>query len=66
MDAVARLPSRERAGLFRDTGKRMGLGEALVEKDFWVCWLLGQLFDIVELRDVLMFKGERRSRRSSK
>ncbi len=57
MDSIARLPAGERAQLFQDTGARTKLAATLVEKDFWVCWTLGQLFDIPELKDVLMFKG---------
>jgi hypothetical protein len=35
-----------RAELFAETANRLGLPESLVEKDFWVCWMLGQLFSI--------------------
>lgn len=57
MNTVANTSARERAELFRETGARMGLSAALVEKDFWVCWTLGHLFDIAAVRDMLMFKG---------
>ncbi len=57
MDEVARLPSEQRAELFRETGARQNLAPALIEKDFWVCWTLGELFDIPETRDDLIFKG---------
>lgn len=46
MDTVAHLPAEQRAELFRETGARLALAPALVEKDFWVCWALGHLFDI--------------------
>jgi hypothetical protein len=57
MDKVAVMPGAERADLFRETAERMGLPPALVEKDFWVCWTLKQLFSIEALRGCLMFKG---------
>jgi hypothetical protein len=57
MDTVANLPAADRAELFRETGERMELSGALVEKDFWVCWTLGQLFEMESVRDMLMFKG---------
>ena len=31
--------------------------DAIVEKDFWVCWVLKQLFSIEALSDRLLFKG---------
>ncbi len=57
MNNVARMPSRERADLFAETAARKGLPEAVVEKDFWVCWILKQLFSIDALSGRLLFKG---------
>ena len=31
--------------------------EAIIEKDFWVCWMLKQLFSIDALTGRLLFKG---------
>jgi hypothetical protein len=33
-----------RAEIFAETAARKGLPEAIIEKDFWVCWVLKQLF----------------------
>lgn len=57
MDTVATMPRADRADLFRETSTRMGLPPVLIEKDFWVCWTLGQLFTDESLREVLLFKG---------
>jgi len=57
MDTVARMPTADRAELFRNTAAQIDLEGALVEKDFWVCWTLGHLFDMESVRDLLMFKG---------
>ncbi len=57
MDTVAKMSAVERADLFRGTGAETGLAAALVEKDFWVCWTLGHLFDMEHVRDMLMLKG---------
>lgn len=57
MDNVAQNSPEFRADLFRETGNRMGLPAVLVEKDFWVCWTLKQLFDIEKLRGNILFKG---------
>ena len=57
MNKVARMTKRDRADLFAETAERRDLSEAIVEKDFWVCWTLKQLFAIEALRDRLLFKG---------
>ncbi len=41
---VARLTASERAVLFNETGAARGLANAIIEKDFWVCWTLKRLF----------------------
>jgi hypothetical protein len=51
------MTKRDRADLFAETAERRDLSEAVVEKDFWVCWTLKQLFTIDALRDRLLFKG---------
>ena len=40
MRNVARLPDSDRGELFRNTADKMGLNDAIVEKDFWVCFTL--------------------------
>ena len=57
MDEVARLGSAERLELFTETANKMGLLASLVEKDFWVCWTLKQLFTLPKTQDHLLFKG---------
>ena len=37
MRNVARLSAQDRSDLFRNTADKMGLSDAIVEKDFWVC-----------------------------
>jgi hypothetical protein len=51
------MPARERADVFAETADRKGLPEAIIEKDFWVCWVLKQLFSIEALSGRLLFKG---------
>ena len=57
MNTMAMRPPAERAEIFRETGARRGLPAALVEKDFWVCWTLRQLFTIPAFRGHIVFKG---------
>lgn len=54
---VLALSSRERADLFNMTADKMLLPAVLVEKDFWVCWTLEQLFAFPNARDHFIFKG---------
>ncbi len=57
MDKIARLTPREREELFRQTSAKFPyLSLAAVEKDFWVCWVLKQLFQS-KLQDIIIFKG---------
>jgi len=44
MRKIARLSADERKALFTNTASKMGLNEAIIEKDFWVCWILDYLF----------------------
>ena len=57
MNRVALMSAKERAGIFAETAARMGLADAIVEKDFWVCWVLQRLFSTPDLERRLLFKG---------
>ncbi|MBA4137857.1 MAG: nucleotidyl transferase AbiEii/AbiGii toxin family protein [Opitutus sp.] len=57
MNAVIQLTGRQRAELFQATAQKLGIADVIVEKDFWVCWTLSQLFTLPDVRDHLIFKG---------
>jgi len=57
MDKVATLTDKQRAELFRETAAAMNTVPAIVEKDFWVVWVLDKLFSHEWLKLVLQFKG---------
>jgi len=57
MRAVANLPDSDRQELFRNTANRMGLPDAIVEKDFWVCFTLDHLFHHSQWKNSISFKG---------
>lgn len=57
MDAVAKMPARERDELFQETASRRGLRLEIIEKDFWVCWTLRHLFGLPGFGQHLIFKG---------
>jgi hypothetical protein len=54
---MARADGKDRADLFRLTADRMRFHPVNIEKDFWVCWLLKQLFTIPDFEGWLVFKG---------
>lgn len=57
MRHVARWPEKDRKDLFRETGQHMQIRESIIEKDFWVCWVLDYLFRDSQWKDKLIFKG---------
>jgi hypothetical protein len=57
MDSIARLSPEERSQVFSETSARMGTTAAIIEKDFWVCWVLEKLFTSKRLKHKLLFKG---------
>ena len=57
MDKVAKLSTQERKELFGEAAAKKGVTPAIIEKDFWVTWVLSKLFSNVELSRILMFKG---------
>ena len=57
MDKVARLKEQQRAELFQETAAVKGMTPAVVEKDFWVSWILGRMYQDENLSRQLMFKG---------
>jgi hypothetical protein len=55
--SFARIPAEERALYWRNYSNRTGVPEFIVEKDFWVCWLLGRIFATPQLGAECVFKG---------
>jgi len=52
-----KLPAEDRQLAFQQVVGEMGLQAVSVEKDFWVCWTLRELFSMPGVRDHLTFKG---------
>lgn len=57
MDKVAALDHQARRDLFEATASDRGIHPAIIEKDFWVCWVLKKLFASEDLKGQLVFKG---------
>jgi predicted nucleotidyltransferase component of viral defense system len=57
MDEIAKLPKRQRNQLFQETAARKGMTPNVVEKDFWLCWVLNKIFSTPSIAEKIMFKG---------
>lgn len=57
MRKIANINKKDRAALFTNTANKMAMTEAIIEKDFWVCYVLDFLFNDCQLRDRIVFKG---------
>jgi len=57
MDSIVKLELAKRRELFSETASKMGLVPAVIEKDFWVCYVLDKLFNSDKLKDKILFKG---------
>ena len=57
MDKIANLPDQERSELFNETAVKKGISPAVIEKDFWVCWVLKHLFTMDMVKSNIVFKG---------
>jgi len=57
MDKVAHLSTAERLRLFEQVSARRNIAFEIVEKDFWVCWILDVLFGMPEFKKTFIFKG---------
>ena len=54
---LAALPAAERRLLFTEAAARLQLAPLILEKDFWVGWLLGRLFALPQRQGHFQFKG---------
>jgi hypothetical protein len=57
MDAFLTLSSDDRREACREAESRMRLRAASIEKDFWICWILRELFALPSIGAHLTFKG---------
>ena len=57
MIEFAKLSIEERANYFQEVANQRGLNTLIVEKDFWVCFILRILFELPEFSDKFVFKG---------
>lgn len=54
---IAQINENDRKALFQNTAAKMGMTDAIIEKDFWVCFMLNYLFHFSRFKDKIAFKG---------
>ncbi len=57
MDDFAKLRPADRGVLFEGTAISRNMQAVIIEKDFWVCWTLKELFRLPAIGEHLIFKG---------
>ncbi len=59
MEQILGLPQQERATYFQEAAARSAQIKLsiIIEKDFWVCWTLQQIFSMPEISQFITFKG---------
>ena len=57
MNTFLQLPAPRRRFAFQQVDEAMGLQALSVEKDFWVCWTLRELFALYGIVEYITFKG---------
>lgn len=57
MEELTKRSNEEKAELFQATAVKMGMQPSVVEKDYWVCFMLKHLFWDCKYKDAFVFKG---------
>lgn len=59
MDGVAQASPTDRADLFQQAAAQLqpARSPVIIEKDFWVCWALRRVFEVMRFQPQLIFKG---------
>jgi len=57
VEKFTRLSSADRRDILQEAANIQDMNPAVIEKDFWVCWVLGRIFSHEPLKDSLVFKG---------
>lgn len=51
------IPQKDLEQIIRNAAQKSGVNEAIIEKDYWVCFVLNYLFSKSKWKDALTFKG---------
>ena len=55
MQSILSLSRSQRAQLFNAASQKLGIHAVMIEKDYWVCWTLTQLFSFPSVRTIKYF-----------
>ena len=57
MQRIVELKKEDRKFIFDKTSLKLNIHPAIIEKDFWICYVLDILFNKSKYKNVLTFKG---------
>jgi len=59
VDGVAQASPKDRADFFQQATTQLepARSPVIIEKDFWVCWTLRRVFEVMRFQPQLIFKG---------
>ena len=57
MYSIAKWKINDRKVMFENTANKMGVDVNIIEKDYYVCFLIGYLFEKCKYKDYFTFKG---------
>jgi len=57
MDKIALVDNKQRLRIFNEVSSIFKIASCVIEKDFWVSWILGKIFADERLNKKLCFKG---------
>ena len=57
MKTFAKQSNRDLSDVFNETALIMNLQPNVIEKDFWVCFLIDHIFNDCKYKDAFVFKG---------
>lgn len=57
MESIIKLNIEDRKDIFQEAAYIKGISPAIMEKDFWVCWVLRNIFADEYLSKIMLFKG---------
>jgi len=57
LEVFAKMPEIDKQAYYEFSADKKGLPKHIIEKDFWVCWTLKQLFALPDIGEQLIFKG---------
>ena len=55
MDSFAKSPIERRRQYFEQASMQLGISPAIIEKDFWVCWVLKSIFSNEDLNRIVAY-----------